>query len=227
MVVSLGLLLKLGLSTIIGVIIGLERELKNKPLGLKTSIVIAVSSCLLTIVSIEAAYTFKKESGVMMDPMRLAAQIISGVGFIGAGTILVQGLSVRGLTTAAMIWGAAGLGIATGAGFYKEAILSLILIIVSVELLPLLIKLIGPRRLNEKSIRIKMTIKKERNMTEIFKDIKAIEVAVDHVKVDDLENKETVILELLVRVNKKRYTTDVHMDLKAIDGVLGVKCETI
>ncbi|WP_096201369.1 MgtC/SapB family protein [Bacillus sp. FJAT-45350] len=225
--VSAELLLKLGLSTIIGMIIGLERGLRNKPLGLKTSIVIAVSSCLLTIVSIEAAYSFEKHSGVMMDPMRLAAQIITGVGFIGAGTILVQGLSVRGLTTAAMIWGAAGLGIATGAGFYKEAILSLFLIIVSVEVLPLVIKYIGPKRLNEKTIRMKITITKERNMTEIIKEIKSKNIAIDNVKVDDLENKELVLLELRVRVGEKRYTTDVHLDVKEIDGIVGVKCELI
>ena len=120
--------LKLAVATLIGLIIGLERELKKKPLGLKTCIVIAVSSCVLTIISIDAAYNFPRVSKLQMDPLRLPAQIISGVGFIGAGVILRKSNDViSGLTTSAMIWGAAGLGVATGAGFYKEAFLSLFL----------------------------------------------------------------------------------------------------
>ena len=113
--------LKLAVATLIGLIIGLERELKKKPLGLKTCIVIAVSSCVLTIISIDAAYNFPRVSKLQMDPLRLPAQIISGVGFIGAGVILRKSNDViSGLTTSAMIWGAAGLGVATGAGFIKK-----------------------------------------------------------------------------------------------------------
>ncbi len=139
------ILLKLGIATLIGMIIGLERELKNKPLGLKTCIVIAVSSCMLTIVSINAAYHFPKYYRIMMDPLRLPAQIISGVGFIGAGVILRKSNDViSGLTTSAIIWGAAGLGLATGAGFYKEAFASLLFILISVEFLPWLIRKMVP-----------------------------------------------------------------------------------
>lgn len=138
------ILLKLGIATLIGMVIGLERELKNKPLGLKTCIVIAVSSCMLTIVSINAAYHFPKYYRIMMDPLRLPAQIISGVGFIGAGVILRKSNDViSGLTTSAMIWGAAGLGLATGAGFYKEAFASLLFILISVEFLPWVVRKIG------------------------------------------------------------------------------------
>ena len=84
------ILLKLGVSAILGLIIGLERELKRKPVGLKTSLVISVVSCLLTIVSIESAYMFPESDNVKitMDPLRLAAQIVSGIGFLGAGVIL-------------------------------------------------------------------------------------------------------------------------------------------
>lgn len=138
------ILLKLGIATLIGMVIGLERELKNKPLGLKTCIVIAVSSCMLTIVSINAAYHFPKYYRIMMDPLRLPAQIISGVGFIAAGVILRKSNDViSGLTTSAMIWGAAGLGLATGAGFYKEAFASLLFILISVEFLPWVVRKIS------------------------------------------------------------------------------------
>ena len=86
-------LIRLGLSAILGLVIGLERELKRKPVGLKTSLVISIVSCLLTIVSIESAYMFPGDDDVniTMDPLRLAAQIVSGIGFLGAGVILRRG----------------------------------------------------------------------------------------------------------------------------------------
>ncbi len=222
------ILLKLGIATLIGMIIGLERELKNKPLGLKTCIVIAVSSCMLTIVSINAAYHFPKYYRIMMDPLRLPAQIISGVGFIGAGVILRKSNDViSGLTTSAMIWGAAGLGLATGAGFYKEAFVSLLFILISVEVLPWLIRKIGPDRLQEKDIRIRMSLSDKNKMTEILKEMKRRNIKTYSVRIDDLHEKEFPILEVKVRVHKKRYTTDVYYDIKDIEGVVGVKCDTL
>src|SRR3954454_14945207 len=87
---DLDILLKLGISAFLGLIIGLEREIKRKPVGLKTSLVISIISCMLTIVSIESAFKFSgsDELHITMDPLRLAAQIVSGIGFIGAGVIL-------------------------------------------------------------------------------------------------------------------------------------------
>lgn len=77
------ILMKLGISAVLGLVIGLERELKRKPVGLKTSLVISIVSCLLTIVSIESAYMFpgNDDINITMDPLRLAAQIVSGIGF--------------------------------------------------------------------------------------------------------------------------------------------------
>src|SRR3954469_10237519 len=150
--VDIQILIKLGVSAIFGLIIGLERELKRKPVGLKTSLVISVVSCLLTIVSIQSAYMFPATDDVKitMDPLRLAAQIVSGIGFLGAGVILRRGNdSISGLTTAAMIWGAAGIGIAVGAGFYLEAFAGVVLLIISVEIIPLLVGLIGPKQLSQ------------------------------------------------------------------------------
>ena len=101
-------------------------------MGLKTSLVIATFSCLLTIISIETAYSTpaREDINITMDPLRLAAQIVSGIGFLGAGVILRRGNdSITGLTTAAMIWGAAGIGIAVGAGFYMDATLAVVIIV--------------------------------------------------------------------------------------------------
>lgn len=220
--------LKLAVATLIGLIIGLERELKKKPLGLKTCIVIAVSSCVLTIISIDLTYNFPRVSKLQMDPLRLPAQIISGVGFIGAGVILRKSNDViSGLTTSAMIWGARGLGVATGAGFYKEAFLSLFFILVSVEFLPWLFQRIGPIRLQEKEIRIRMSLSDRNRMTEILKEMKALNIRIHSVRIDDLKEKDYPIMEVRVRVHKDRYTTDVYFDIKDLEGVVGVKCDTV
>ena len=113
------LLLKLGLAVVLGGAIGLEREIKGKPAGLRTNILICVGAALLTDVSMNIGIM---ENGQRIgDPARLAAQIISGIGFIGAGTIMQGGGMVTGLTSAATIWVVASLGIAIGAGLYIEA----------------------------------------------------------------------------------------------------------
>ncbi|MEG0381534.1 MAG: MgtC/SapB family protein, partial [Kurthia sp.] len=120
-------LLKMVIAASLSLGIGIERELKRKPVGLKTSLVIATFSCLLTIISVQSVFEATPVPGinVTMDPLRLAAQIVSGIGFLGAGVILRRtDDSISGLTTAAMIWGAAGIGIAVGAGFYIPAIVA-------------------------------------------------------------------------------------------------------
>ena len=133
---SFEVLLKLGIAATLSLIIGIERELKKKPVGLKTSLVIATFSCLLTIISIETAYSTppRDDINITMDPLRLAAQVVSGIGFLGAGVILRKGNdSITGLTTAAMIWGAAAIGIAVGAGFYLEAFVTVIIVVIGIE----------------------------------------------------------------------------------------------
>lgn len=181
------ILMKLGLSALFGLIIGVDRELRKKPLGLKTCLVLSVSSCLLTIVSIHAAYDFVKNERMMMDPLRLAAQIVSGVGFIGAGVILKRTDDViSGLTTAAMIWGASGLGVAVGAGYYLEAGMALLIMLIGVDLLPFLLRRFGPSILTSKEILISFVL---RDMVH-FDDIR------DHLISHDLKLKGTKITEL-------------------------------
>ena len=122
------LLLKLALAVVLGGAIGLEREIKAKPAGLRTNILICVGSALLSDVSIRIGLI---DGGARVgDPARLAAQIVSGIGFIGAGTIMQGGGMVTGLTSAATIWVVAAIGIAIGAGFYVEAAGSGILVMV-------------------------------------------------------------------------------------------------
>jgi putative Mg2+ transporter-C (MgtC) family protein len=112
--------------------IGLERERNSKPAGFRTNILVSVGATLIMIVSIKMRLTFG-DSGV--DPARIAAQVVSGVGFLGAGTIIREGFSVRGLTTAAGLWAVAGVGLALGAGFYISATTATVLVILTLNLL--------------------------------------------------------------------------------------------
>jgi putative Mg2+ transporter-C (MgtC) family protein len=116
--IHLNVLLQLGLSVLLGGAIGLERELAGKPAGLRTNILICVGATLFTLMSIQLAF----EGPGHGDPTRVAAQIATGVGFIGAGTILHARGAVTGLTSAATIWVVAAIGMAVGAGAYIDAL---------------------------------------------------------------------------------------------------------
>ena len=119
-------LLRLTVAALLGGAVGVERELRERQAGLRTHLVVCVGSALFTLVS---AYGFRDfiEAGnvyARIDPTRIAAQIVTGIGFLGAGAIIRQGLSVRGLTTAATLWLVAGIGMASGAGYYDGAIIA-------------------------------------------------------------------------------------------------------
>jgi putative Mg2+ transporter-C (MgtC) family protein len=108
------LLGRLAAAFLVGALIGLERERHSRPAGLRTHILVSMASALFAMVSILAA-------GSVYDPARIAAQVVTGIGFLGAGTILRHGSTIRGLTTAASLWMAAALGLAAGFGWYQGA----------------------------------------------------------------------------------------------------------
>lgn len=223
------ILVKLGISAVLGLIIGLERELKRKPVGLKTSLVISVVSCLLTIVSIESAYMFPDSDHVRitMDPLRLAAQIVSGIGFLGAGVILRRGNdSISGLTTAAMIWGAAGIGIAVGAGFFIEAFVGVALLIISVELVPYVMKFIGPKQLREKEISLQLFIRDKIQIENAISFLMERKYIIRRIRIKDLDNGDHLV-QILVAVDYREKTTEVYDSVSNLDGVQKVEIESM
>ncbi|HET6642195.1 MAG TPA: MgtC/SapB family protein [Gaiellaceae bacterium] len=129
----LEILLRVALAALLGGAIGFERELRDREAGLRTHLLVAVGAALFTLVSAYAwtDWRFSNASGVVFDPTRIAAQIVTGIGFLGAGAIIRQGLSVRGLTTAATLWVVAAIGMATGAGFYSAAVITTVLVLLS------------------------------------------------------------------------------------------------
>lgn len=118
---------KLTLACILGGLIGLERESLNRPAGLRTYTLVCVGSALAMVVSLDMYFQYYKS--VNADPGRIAAQVVSGIGFLGAGTIMREGATVRGLTTAAGLWVVACIGLAVGAGMYAPAIATTVLIL--------------------------------------------------------------------------------------------------
>lgn len=120
---------KLLLALACGAAIGMERQIREKPAGARTNMLICVGSTLITMVSIHVALSYAERGINLADPGRIAAQIVSGVGFIGAGTIIQARGAVHGLTTAATIWVMAGIGLAIGSGFYAPAVATTILIL--------------------------------------------------------------------------------------------------
>ncbi|MDM5157013.1 MgtC/SapB family protein [Bacillus sp. DX1.1] len=221
------LLIKLGLSAILGFAIGLERELKRKPLGLKTCLVISIISCLLTIVSIKAAYNLPHSSRITMDPLRLAAQIVSGIGFLGAGVILRRGNdSIAGLTTAAMIWGASGIGIAVGAGFYLEAIFGMCFLMISVELIPLTMKFLGPKSFRQREIAVKLVVSRMDKIPIVIDEIKEMDIKVKNIKLKALENGSH-FLQLKLSVDQKKHTADVYYAIQRLESVQQTEVESI
>ena len=125
--VNLGLRLTLGL--VLGAIVGFEREFHRQPAGFRTHSLVALGSALFTIVS---GFAF---DGPGADPTRIAAQIVSGIGFIGAGTILQYRGNIRGLTTAASLWSVAAVGMAAGAGMWILAIMATVLMLIVLSIL--------------------------------------------------------------------------------------------
>ena len=120
---------RLALAALFGSVIGLERERLLWAAGLRTHMLVCVGSCLIMLVS---AFGFADVLGtahVVLDPSRIAAQVVSGIGFLGAGTILLRGEVVKGLTTAASLWGVAAIGLAIGSGLYVPALATTVLII--------------------------------------------------------------------------------------------------
>jgi putative Mg2+ transporter-C (MgtC) family protein len=120
------LILRVALAALLGGAIGAERELRERGAGLRTHLLVAVGSALFTLVSAYgfSDFEFSTRDGVVFDPTRIAAQVVTGIGFLGAGAIIRQGLSIRGLTTAATLWSVAAIGLAAGSGYYSAAVVT-------------------------------------------------------------------------------------------------------
>ncbi|WP_242143375.1 MULTISPECIES: MgtC/SapB family protein [unclassified Bacillus cereus group] len=134
MILDFDFVLRIGVAGLLGAMVGIEREIRSKEAGLKTHFLVAVGSALIMVVSKYAFSDIMLEEHISLDPSRVAAQVVSGVGFLGAGTIIIQKQAVKGLTTAAGLWATAGIGLAIGAGMYTVGIGATILVLIGLEI---------------------------------------------------------------------------------------------
>src|SRR5262245_38494711 len=132
---DVGLLARLMIAALLGAVIGLERELSDRSAGLRTHLLVSLGSAMFTLVGAYPILSMDgsagSPAGASYDPTRLAAQVITGVGFLGAGAILRQGLSVHGLTTAATLWVASAIGVAVGLGRWRAAVTTSLVTVVA------------------------------------------------------------------------------------------------
>ncbi|WP_125767526.1 MgtC/SapB family protein [Lapidilactobacillus wuchangensis] len=154
------ILIRLLLAMLIAGIIGYDREQKNHPAGIRTHILVCVGACVIAMIqqeigfqSLQIAESFPKFSGVVRaDDARLIAQVVSGIGFLGAGTIVTTRHAVTGLTTAASLWATAGLGLAFGMGYYRIGLISAVIVFCSLTIFKKLIRVKPYRRIEIKYV---------------------------------------------------------------------------
>ena len=127
-------LFRLILASLLGGVIGLERQIRAKEAGVRTHILIGIGSAMFMIVSKYGFYDVIEHTHIGLDPSRIAAQVVTGVGFLGAGNILVQKQTIKGLTTAADVWVTAAIGLGIGSGMYEVGIIGTIMALIVLEL---------------------------------------------------------------------------------------------
>jgi putative Mg2+ transporter-C (MgtC) family protein len=190
-------LFRLALAGALGATIGFERELREREAGLRTHLLVGLGSGLFTIISAYGFHDFltSGDSVVRTDPTRIAAQIVTGIGFLGAGAIIRQGVSVRGLTTAATLWVAAAIGMAAGAGFYSGAVLATVLTLVAVGPLRLLVYPIFERlRPEERSMIIRL--RPDTRAAQLLDALEHEHARVEYFQLDDERDRRVVTVTL-------------------------------
>ncbi len=217
--------LRLGMAAILGGVVGWERELNNSPAGFRTHILVSVGSALIMLISIYGFPAFMNESQVRFDPSRISAQVVSGIGFLGAGTILRQGVTVSGLTTAASLWVVAAIGLAVGSGFWFGALLTTAIVLVSLEFLN---RMEGILR-RKKSLRIiRVTVVDEPGILAELTTVMAQKGAsVRKVKIEERDEEEGEQLDITftIRIKEKMQATEIIDPIRRIKGVKKVRVE--
>ena len=211
-------LLRLTISTVIGGVIGFEREIRDHPAGFRTHILISIGSTLLMLLSIYIPQTYQQfQNG---DPSRIAAQVVTGIGFLGAGAILRLGVNVRGLTTAASIWVVAGIGLAIGGGMYLAAVAAAVLTLLALVFLDVVKKHLTRHR----SFKfIKIFMKTDQMQTkEIYSIFRSFSIQIKSADISQSFENRTVNMELFVKIPEKVEIQNLYNQLKSIDGLIKV-----
>ncbi|MBM7623480.1 MgtC/SapB family protein [Sporohalobacter salinus] len=213
------ILSRLILAILLGGLVGWERESHSRPAGFRTNVLVCLGSALIMIVSIKF-YTLFQASRTN-DPGRIAAQVVSGIGFLGAGTIIREGFSVKGLTTAAGLWAVAGVGLAVGAGFYFSSISATVLIIITLTILSIIERNIVQNG-GEEALRIK-AYDQPGQIGKIGSALGDYDVQIIDVSIDHIDNEPNIYINLRVRLPADFEYSQVISHLTQTDGVIQVE----
>ena len=207
-------IVRLILAVVLGGIIGFERGRAGRPAGLRTHILVCLGSTLAIMTN---QYIYQQYG--VGDPTRMAAQVISGIGFLGAGTIIVTGRhQVKGLTTAAGLWATACMGLAIGIGFYKAAIVTCMLIAFATIVLH---RLDNSMLSKSKVMDIYIEFCKSSSLTTILDGMKEINVNIDSIEMvkPPIDTDTTAAAIMTLRLKKRRVKLDIITKINAIEGV--------
>lgn len=195
-------IIRLLLATIFGALIGLEREYHAKEAGVRTHLLVALGSCLFMILSIYGFDAFLDHDNVSFDPSRIASQVVTGIGFIGAGTIILHKQAVRGLTTAAGVWVTAAIGLACGNGMYILAGVTTVTVLSSLGLINLYLP-----SLSQRERQITFLAEDYNVLTDILENLRKEKIVVLNYEMrkDEEENNGKMLIVLKIRM--KRYDT--------------------
>ena len=202
-------IVRLCVAGLCGTVIGLDREYRVKDAGFRTHFLVALGSALIMIVSQYGFADILMHTGVGLDPSRIAAQVVSGIGFIGAGTIIIHRQLVRGLTTAASLWATAGIGLAAGAHMYVVAAAATVLTLFALEVLTLVFGGLGRRR-----TMVVFSATKRAAVDEMFNELQSREYAVISYEVEAQRSADGIVYRATLVIRAKGNTDeDRYVDL--------------
>jgi putative Mg2+ transporter-C (MgtC) family protein len=207
-------------ATAMGAAIGVEREYHAKEAGIRTHLLVAVGSCLFMILSAYGFDAFLAKDHVSFDPSRIASQVVTGIGFIGAGTIIFQKQMVRGLTTAAGLWVTAAIGLACGAGMYMIALISTALVLISLGLLNIYMPYFAQRERT-----ITFLVDDYHILTEIMENLRHEKITILNYEMhkDADENDGKMLVSVEIRVKKYDNIKEIAAILRNFKDVTLVK----
>lgn len=212
---------RLIIAVVLGGVIGFERQHRGKTAGLRTHILVCLGSCLVAILSVNLYVSVQGQTNA--DPARLAAQVVSGIGFLGAGAIMKEGPMIRGLTTAASLWVVASVGLATGVGALTGAITTSIFVVIALEVLPRIDKLYCDTAPALYDLVIKSQ-DKPGQIGHVGSLLGTLGVSIIQIHIEDCEDKK-ILIPLTIKLPDKCKMEQVIAELTAIEGILSIKQE--
>jgi putative Mg2+ transporter-C (MgtC) family protein len=209
-------IIRLAIATVLGGLIGLERSFRAKEAGVRTHFLVALGSALFMIVSQYGFEEILAHANVSLDPSRIASQVVTGIGFIGAGTIIFQKHVVRGLTTAAGLWVTSAIGLACGAGMHIVALTATVFALICLEVINLVLRSVG-----SKHISVSFSTRKKESVTSVLRKMNKEGTDIESYEMKEQESPSGTIysVSMEVKIKRNHYQTRLIEFMDEFDGV--------